>query len=255
MPSPFPGMNPYLETEDAWHDFHERFMPLAADEIGQQVGPNYIVKIDEHVYIHDFSEERRLLGRADIFVSELPYAASNGAETVASVAPAHVMLPAVDVLSESTIEIFDRRNRQLITEIELLSPSNKSPGPDRQQYLAKRGRLLASRVNFVEIDLLRGAPRMPMDDLPPCDYCVMVSRAAERPRAGVWPISLREELPPIPIPLREEDAAPFLDLQSLVHRIYDAARYGLYIYEEPLQPPLSPADAAWVEHILANVLN
>jgi hypothetical protein len=24
MPSPFPGMNPYLETDDAWHDFHEK---------------------------------------------------------------------------------------------------------------------------------------------------------------------------------------------------------------------------------------
>src|SRR2546425_38374 len=100
MPSPFPGMNPYLETEDAWHDFHERFMPLAADEIGQQVGPNYIVKIDEHVYIHDFTtEQRSLVGRADIFVSETPYSTSSGAGAAALVAPAHVVLPAVDVVS------------------------------------------------------------------------------------------------------------------------------------------------------------
>ena len=25
MPSPFPGMNPYLEHEDAWHNFHVQF--------------------------------------------------------------------------------------------------------------------------------------------------------------------------------------------------------------------------------------
>ena len=59
MPSPFPGMNPYLEQEDAWHDFHERFMPLAAERIAAQVDPRYIVKIDEHVYIHELSAEQR----------------------------------------------------------------------------------------------------------------------------------------------------------------------------------------------------
>ena len=51
MPSPFPGMNPYLEQEDAWHDFHERFLPLVAERIAAQVDPRYIVKIDEHIYI------------------------------------------------------------------------------------------------------------------------------------------------------------------------------------------------------------
>jgi hypothetical protein len=42
MPSPFPGMNPYLEQEDAWHDFHERFLPAAAGALEAQVGRNYI---------------------------------------------------------------------------------------------------------------------------------------------------------------------------------------------------------------------
>ena len=30
MPSPFPGMDPYLEQEILWHDFHEKFIPAAA---------------------------------------------------------------------------------------------------------------------------------------------------------------------------------------------------------------------------------
>jgi hypothetical protein len=55
MPSPFPGMNPYLEQEEAWHDFHERFMPVAAEALEAQVGPNSIVKIDEQVYVHELS--------------------------------------------------------------------------------------------------------------------------------------------------------------------------------------------------------
>jgi hypothetical protein len=251
MPSPFPGMNPYLETEDAWHDFHERFMPLAAEIIGEQVGPNYIVKIDEQVYIHELSaEERRFLGRADVFVSETDVSPQSGAGAATADAPAYVRLPAVDVVSESTIEIRDRRNRQLVTEIELLSPSNKAPGPDRLQYLAKRGRLLSSRVNFVEIDLLRGGPRMPMTELPACDYCILVSRAEERPKAGVWPVKLRERLPEVPIPLRPHDSAPLLDLQTTLHRIYDAGRYWVYVYEERLDPPLSRDDAAWAAEIV-----
>ena len=72
MPSPFPGMDPYLEQEDAWHDFHERFMPLAAELIGAQVMPAYIAKIDQHVYIRELpAEERRLIGRGDVTVARL----------------------------------------------------------------------------------------------------------------------------------------------------------------------------------------
>jgi Protein of unknown function (DUF4058) len=71
MPSPFPGMNPYLEREAAWHDFHERFIPAAAEEIGRQVRPAYIVRIDENVYVHELPEgDRRLLGRPDMYVVE-----------------------------------------------------------------------------------------------------------------------------------------------------------------------------------------
>ena len=63
MPSPFPGMNPYLEQEDVWHDFHERFIPLAATLLGAQLRPRYIVKIDEHIYVHEMVEDsRRWLG-------------------------------------------------------------------------------------------------------------------------------------------------------------------------------------------------
>ena len=33
MPSPFPGMNPYLEHPDTWEDFHTRFITHAADTL------------------------------------------------------------------------------------------------------------------------------------------------------------------------------------------------------------------------------
>jgi hypothetical protein len=186
MPSPFPGMNPFLEQERAWNDFHESFMPAARDAIAVQVRPHFIAKINEHLFIHEMPEDpRRFVGRSDVSVTRPPFAPSaEGVAAAAVEAPAKVRLPAVDMERLSFIEIRDRDGWQLVTVIELLSPANKYAGPDREQYLAKRGQLLASAVHFVEIDLLRGGPRMPMQNLPECDYCVLVSRVETRPDAG-----------------------------------------------------------------------
>ena len=118
-----------------------------------------------------------------------------------------VQLPVMDIERISYAEIRDTRDWQLITVIELLSPANKYSGSDREQFLAKRGELLSSHVHYVEIDLLRGGPRLPARKLPDCDYYVLVSRAELRPDAGIWPIGLRERLPIVPIPLREGEAA------------------------------------------------
>src|SRR5690242_18757338 len=139
MPSPFPGMNPFLEQDDAWHDFHERFLPLVAELLGAQVRPNYIVKIDEHVYVHEVpAEPRHLLGRADVLVSRAPRLGEPRPGVGLLEAPARVGLPALDVERLAFVEVRDRRHRELITVVELLSPSNKRSGADRDQYLAKR---------------------------------------------------------------------------------------------------------------------
>jgi hypothetical protein len=246
MPSPFPGMNPYLEQDDTWHDFHQRFVPQVAELLGAQMSPQYIVKVEVHLYIHELdTEQRRLLGRADVGVAHAPKPGGAHSATGVLDPPTQVVLPSVDIERDAYVEIRDRRNRQLITVIELLSPSNKQSGKDRDQYVAKRAELLAGPVHFVELDLLRGGPRMPLTDLPVCDYYVLVSRAEQRPRAGLWPLRLRDPLPPIPIPLRAPDADARLDLQLALHRVYDAARYEHYLYEGTPQPPLAPEDDAW----------
>ncbi len=136
------------------------------------------------------------------------------------------------------MEIRDRRRRQLIAVIELLSPSNKNLGDDRNKYLGKREQILASTAHLVEIDLLRGGPRLPLEDMPVCDYCVLVARHEERPRVGIWPIGLRAPLPVIPVPLAGGDPDAKLDLQAALHEVYDRARYGSYIYQDTPMPPL-----------------
>jgi hypothetical protein len=167
MPSPFPGMNPFLEQEDAWNDFHERFIPAAAELIGKQVEPAYIVKIDQNVYVHEIPDEgRSLLGRPDVFVAEQPQSAGVTGAAVATAAPAKARLVPLTITErEAFIEIRDREGRKLVTAVELLSPASKTPGSDRDQYLAKRARVLDSGVHLVEIDLLRGGVRVPLDPL------------------------------------------------------------------------------------------
>src|SRR5205807_1111324 len=98
----------------------------------------------------------------------------------------------LDQERESFLTVCDRVSRQVIAVVELLSPSNKLPGENRRRYLAKRADLLSSPAHLVEIDLLRGGKPMPADDRPECVYSVLVSRAGERPRAGFWPIALRD---------------------------------------------------------------
>ena len=247
MPSPFPGMNPYLEHPSVWHDFHESFMPLAREALSKQVLPRYFVKIDEHLYVHELGEEsRRLVGRADLSVTHrVSLGESAGAGTQLLTAPAEVTAAHIDIESISYLEILDRETRQVVTVVELLSPSNKLPGSDRDQYVSKARQLMWTNVNLVEIDLLRCGTRMHWLGMSPCDYSVVVSRPEQSPRAGLWPIRLRDRLPEIPVPLRHGDADARLDLQQLLHRIYDSAGYGYYIYDRSPEPALTPGDAEW----------
>jgi hypothetical protein len=88
--------------------------------------------------------------------------------------------------------------------------------------------MLRSSAHLIEIDLLRGGPRMPVEGFPDCDYAIILSRVEDRPQAGIWPVRLRDPLPNIPIPLRAGDRDAVLDLQAALHQVYDEACYELY---------------------------
>lgn len=245
-------MIPFLEQADAWEDFHQDFLVRAREALMAEVGEHYLVKVESRLYLHELSaEERRFVGRADVAVS--PRAERQGISTAAHLAaPVQLVLPAVDVERQAFLEIRDRRNRRIVTVVELLSPANKTPGADRDAYLGKRGEILAGLTHLVEIDLRRGGKRPHPPELPPCDYYVLVSRYEDRPKVGFWPISLRERLPVVQVPLAEPDPDAPLDLQSVFDRTYDAAGFGTYIYSETPEPPLTPDDAAWAATFLPN---
>src|SRR5262245_32326387 len=122
MPSPFPGMNPYIENENVWSDFHGRLILQIADVLVAQLKGRYIVKTEEHIFIQEPEAELE--------------------------APTQVELLPVETERHRYLGIWDRHFRQIVTAIELLSPSNKNPGEKREQYLAKREQLFASPTHL-----------------------------------------------------------------------------------------------------------
>lgn len=253
MPSPFPGMNPYLEQPDVWPDFHDCFLMFARETLATNLGPRYFVRIQEQVYIHELAEEtRHFLGRPDLAIHErIPPTGSTAiAGAVLNPTTARIAATVIDEIRLNRLEIVDRRDRSVVSAIELLSPSNKAPGPDRVQYLRKVRNILASPAGFVEIDLLRGGPRMPWEDVPPGDYCVIASAASRRPAVACWSFGLRDPLPTITVPLREVEVAVPLDLQAVLNRAYDSAGYDSYLYDGQPDPRLTSSDQEWARSIL-----
>jgi hypothetical protein len=248
MPSPFPGMNPFIEQEAFWNDFHLEFLPAIRARLVAQVRPKYIVILDEHWYVQEVpAEPRKFVSQSDVSLAAAKKSRrKEGSASVAILdAPTQVHLPGQAVRRVPFLEIRDRLGRDLITVVEVLSPSNKRTGADREQFVAKREELLQSTAHFVEIDLLRGGRPMPLENRPECDYSVLVSRAEARPWAGFWPIGLRQRLPIIPIPLRPGDRDARIDLQEILDHVYDSAGYADFIYATRPEPRLSPKDAAW----------
>jgi len=247
-------MNPYLEQPASWQDFHNSFVGAIREALSPQLSPHFFVKIEEQLFIHEPSAEERLrIGRADVAMSrksEQPQSNIAGNQTTLE-APRQLLVSTdFEVEKHLFLEVLDRQRLDVVTVIEILSPSNKLSGVDREQYLSKRRSILRSPVNLVEIDLLRGGPKMPAEENPDGDYGVLVSRREDRPRVGYWPIMLRDPLPRIPIPLRDPIPFAWLDLQDILHTVYDRAYYKDFIYLGSPAPPLHGADRIWAEQIV-----
>ncbi len=162
-------------------------------------------------------------------------------------------IPMPEEVVERFLEIRSVQTAEVVTVIELLSPANKSNPTGRQEYNDKRQKVLSSKTNLIEIDLLRGGESPPLywRQEQQCDYRIVVSRAWQRPQVEVYCIGLRQPLPSIPVPLRRSESEPSLELNQLLHDLYDRAGYDLAVdYKQPASPPLSDSDAAWADALL-----
>jgi hypothetical protein len=266
MKSPFPGMDPYIEDRGLWADFHTKLIGEIERALAPALPERYFVQTGERAYVVlagiEGKEERRFNpdvgiessaehGRAAATKTEVAIAepaAATGTVTMRAFIDEH--------FRENFIEVYATDPEiRLVTCIEALSPSNKRRGTDGwEQYFRKRNALLLGTANLVEVDLLRGGQRMPM--IEPCPdslYYVLVGRQSDVPDCRVSPVHLDERLPPIPVPLASPDPDVSLALQPLFESIYERSRYARRIdYTKPLDPPLPPEQAAWLQEQLAS---
>lgn len=257
MPSPFPGMDPYLEHPLLWQDVHTRLASELSDQLAPRLRPRYVARLTRREILDEpDAEELRIMLPDVAIVRRPPVEPLPQVEGVAeAIPPAPVTATNVIALPfrQVSIEIRDAASNLLVTAIEILSPANKRPGTEaREAYLRKRRDLLASTAHLLEIDLLRRGERLPLDPPPPpAAYYVILSRADRRPDAEVWPIRLQDPLPVVPVPLLAPDPDVPLDLGAALGAIYDRAGYDLDVdYRSEPFPPLEGEDAVWVDRLL-----
>jgi len=223
MPSPFPGMDPYLEAPDIWPDFHEALAGEIRGVLNQTLPAPYYARLEMR-----------------------PEGGVEGPDEQGK---------------HTFVEIRDpRRGHRLVTLLEIVSPSNKQSGVDRRAYEQKHREVYHSDASLIEVDLLRAGERL-LHNLhvadavarlePSPDYLVLVNRAWLRAGKQVsfqlFHISLREPLPCIPVPLREGEPEILLDLQYVLNRACDSGPYrrGAVDYGQPAEPALREGDAVW----------
>ena len=255
MPSPFPGMDPYLEAH--WGDVHSSLVLYSRDFLQARLPGALYARVEERIVVERFDGE---LARPvpDVRIVEHPgKSRAGGAVGVLDTTdPVVISLPDEELV-EHYIEIRDAGSgHQVVTVIEFLSASNKRPGDGRDQYLTKAESLRLGGVSLVEIDLLRTGMRglpIPDETLLPGQrtaYRAVVKRGWVPRKVEVYPISLRARLPVIRIPLRETDADVPLDLQRVIEQVYENGSYALTTdYSRSPSPPLEEADAAWAKEL------
>jgi hypothetical protein len=219
MPSPFPGMDPCLESPEIFPDFHDSFITYLREALQAILPARYFAALGRRLWTEFAHDEFR----------------------------------------EPFVEIYTRgeEGKRLVASIEILSLANKTPGEHgRELYWKKQKELLASQVHLVEIDFLRGgehATAVPLeaarDACGPVDYHISVRPFDELDTFHVYPIRLEDRLPPIAIPLLPGDPPVTLDLQVVFDRCYDAGPYAREVRygTDPVIPPLGPDRTAWAE--------
>lgn len=258
MPSPFPGMDPYLEGSE-WSSFHAEFCVEIARQLRPQLRPKYVAVTNKY-FMTDTPEDlvvstqngidHKLKTAPDVGVAQAspqPLPGSRSAVVVQQ-APLQVATVMPELVPQYVVEIRDVNERTLVTRIEVLSPVNKR-GAGYAEYLEKRRKVLLSSAHLLELDLLRKGKRVPMRAaLPAAPYFVFLSRVHKRPLTEVWPVTLTEALPVVPVPLLYEDEDAVLDLQAAFTNAYDAIGVEMLVnYRRPPDIPLDDAkQAQWV---------
>jgi hypothetical protein len=257
MPSPFPGMDPFLEKSSRWPNVHHGLISEIQAQLNRELGPRYYAEIQERVYISTGDDPGRSILIPDVHITSRstghrpPMPAVPGGGEIAE--PLVLETLTHEEIRQPYVEIIHVDNRKVITVIEVLSPDNKSArARGLKSFRQKRDTVMRSRSHWVEIDLLRRGVSLALRKrIRPHEYFVHISPVELRPEGRVWPIRLSQRLPVIPIPLQSRDDDSPLNLQAVLDSAYDRARYDRVIdYTKEPDPPLSKEWRDWADRLL-----
>ena len=263
MPSPFPGMDPYLEPQ--WPDVHLALIAEGRRAINRQLPVGLQARSESRIVIEPDDEPGTRAGsfvetRPDLRIvattTQAERSADPGGDTTLVLDAPFALLPAADPPIERYLRITDAAGH-LLSVVELLSPSNKR-GEGLDRFRRNRLELLAAGVHFVEVDLVRAGDwralmwpaRCPPRAASP--WRAVVRTAGPGGNAYLFPIRLREALPDIPVPIRPGVPPATLPLAAMLAAAYDDGKYSESVdYTRPPDPPLDADDAAWAAELLA----
>jgi hypothetical protein len=218
MPSPFPGMDPYLEDEKFWPDFHHQFMACLYEVLRPGLVDRYKARMNHRHYVTEQA----------LFISVVQ-----------------------EEHAEDFLEIRHRAETRLVTVIEMATPTNKTTSVGRKSLLDKRAQSQAAGANFVEIDLvLQGRPMLDFTRAghPDWDYAITVTHAVKQESFIVYPGNLQKPLPRFRLPLVGDDRDPLVDVQTAFTRCYDQCGFaGKIDYQQRPATKLSDDQARWLD--------
>jgi hypothetical protein len=269
-------MDPYLESPHWFHGLHNNLITYIEEQLQPRLPNPYYAQSGEKVWLE--VSQRFVEPDVDIMRERRPSAPSRRSPGRGGVAIAEpeletefeashpVLITVEDVVHDEHIEPFlEIRGRwsgqdRLVATIEVVSPSNKTPGDQGyDRYRAKQREIVAAQVHLIEIDLLRDGTHVTAipgdiarERAGPFDYHVSVRRFHLPKEFAIYPIRLEQRLPVVEIPLLPEDPSVLLDLQAAFNRAYDAGPYRKRISygADPIEPLLQPEQAEWVKALL-----
>ena len=261
MPSPFPGMDPYLEAPALWQHVHTGLIYTLTAELNRRLPPGYAAVRETRVYLVD--AEREVIPDVQVESRWSGSRSGSGAAQILEAPEAEattwlVSLPSQEI-REPYIEIRQVWGTpRVVTAVEVLSPSNKTSGSrGRGVYREKQEQLAKEGIALLEIDLLRAgehtvaAPLEELQRLGTWDGLACLHRSHDGFNWQVWPLRLREPLPPVLVPLAGPDPELSLPLQPALNRLYDEGAFARLIdYQRDPDPSLNEADSAWARELL-----
>lgn len=216
MPSPFPGMDPYLEYRYVWPGVNQTYITYLSSALNAVLPERYVADIGERLYLD---------GMREVFVKILAIREENREVTVIE-----VLSPDNKMAGSEGAQLYSTRQRDILAshahliEIDLLRQGEHT---------------VAAPLN----ELLK---------MERWDYLVCLRRGGDGTRFELWPIRIRNRLPRIRVPLSHGDPDVILDLQAVFQRCYDEGGYARWIdYGQDPGVPFGSEDAAWARTLLS----